>query len=44
MKRGLVLEPQQSGWSSFRHYGCGERGAVLVNELQKAELHVQEIA
>jgi len=44
VKRGLVLEPQQWRWSSFRHYEYGERGAVLVNEPQKAELHVREIA
>ena len=36
VKRGLVLEPQQWAWSSFRHYACDERGHVLVNEPQKA--------
>jgi putative transposase len=36
--RGLVLEPDQWRWSSYRHYAYGESGAVLVNELQKAEL------
>ncbi|HET7206891.1 MAG TPA: transposase [Terriglobales bacterium] len=36
--RGLVLEPQQWRWSSFRHYAYGEVGPVLVNKLQKAEL------
>jgi putative transposase len=36
--RGLVLEPEQWRWSSYRHYAYGESGAVLVNELQKAEL------
>ena len=30
--RGLVLEPGQWRWSSFRHYAYGERGPVLVNE------------
>jgi putative transposase len=44
VKRGLVLEPQQWAWSSVRHYQYGDRGAVLVNEAQKAELHVREIA
>ena len=36
--RGLVLEPGQGRWSSYRHYAYGASGAVLVNELQKAEL------
>ncbi len=44
VKRGLVLEPGQWDWSSFRHYAEGERGVVLVNELQKAEMKVREIA
>jgi putative transposase len=42
--RGLVLEPQQWVWSSSRHYADGERGPVLVNEPQKAELHVRNVA
>ena len=35
--RGLVLEPEQWRWSSYRHYAYEESGAVLVNELEKAE-------
>jgi putative transposase len=42
--RGLVLEPQQWRWSSFRHYADDESGPVLVNEPQKAELKVREVA
>ena len=42
--RGLVLEPQQWPWSSFRHYAYDECGPVLVNEVQKAELHVRKIS
>jgi putative transposase len=43
VKRGLVLEPQQWPWSSFRHYAEGERyGPVLVNEPQKAELRIRK--
>ena len=42
--RGLVLEPQQWLWSSFRHYAYDEPGPVLVNELQKAELHIRKIS
>jgi putative transposase len=44
VKRGLVLEPQQWDWSSYRHYADGERGTVLVNEERKAELKVWKIA
>ena len=38
VKRGLVLDPDQSAWSSFRWYALGERGPVLVNEQRPAEL------
>ena len=41
--RGLVLEPEQWDWSSYRHYALGERGPVLVNEAQKAELRIRRI-
>ena len=41
VKRGLVLEPEQWRWSSYRHYACGEAGPVLVNEQKKAELKVR---
>ena len=44
VKRGLVLEPGQWAWSRVRHYASGERGPVLVNEIQKAELRVRKIA
>ena len=44
VKRGLVLEPQQWEWSSYRHYTEGERGIVSVNEEQKAEMKVRNIA
>jgi putative transposase len=42
--RGLVLAPEQWNWSSYRHYALGERGRVLVNEAQKAEMRVRGIA
>jgi putative transposase len=42
--RGLVLEPEQWIWSSCRHYAMGERGPVLVNQAQKAEMQVRWIA
>jgi putative transposase len=44
VKRGLVLEPEQWAWSSFRHYATGQSGPVRVNEIQKAELRVRKIA
>jgi putative transposase len=44
VKRGLVLEPQQWAWSSFRHYEYGEPGAVLVNEAQRVELQARKTA
>jgi REP element-mobilizing transposase RayT len=44
VRRGLVLKPEEWLWSSFRHYACGERGPVLVNETQKAELHIRKIS
>jgi len=31
VKRGLVIEPDQWKWSSFRAYWSGERGPVRVN-------------
>ena len=30
--RGLVAEPEQWAWSSFRSYAYGEAGAVRINE------------
>jgi putative transposase len=41
VKRGLVLEPDQWRWSSYRYYACGESGPVLLNEQKKAELTVR---
>jgi putative transposase len=41
VKRGLVLEPEQWRWSSYRHYAYGEAGPVLVNEEKKAELKIR---
>jgi putative transposase len=44
VKRGLVLEPEQWAWSSFRHYAFEESGPVLVDEAQKAELGVRKVS
>jgi len=41
VQRGLVLEPEQWAWSSFRHYAYDDAGPVLVNEQQRAELKVR---
>jgi REP element-mobilizing transposase RayT len=38
VKRGLVLEPEQWAWSSFRHYAYEEPGMVVVNEQRPAVL------
>ncbi len=32
VKRGLVLEPEQWRWSSFRSYFYGETGLVRIND------------
>jgi len=42
--RGLVLEPQQWAWSSFRHYAYDEPGPVLVNEARSADLTIRKIS
>ena len=44
VQRGLVPRPEDALWSSFRHYAYGEPGPVLVNEAQKAELHIRKIS
>jgi putative transposase len=44
VKRGLVVEPQQWIWSSYRHYAFGEAGPVLVNEQKAAELKPRRAA
>ena len=38
VKEGLVLEPDQWEWSSFRNYLTGEPGKVRINEWPVAEL------
>ena len=43
VRRGLVLEPEQWRWSSFRDYAFEERGPVLVNELLLAEMKVRSL-
>ena len=38
VKRGLVLEPEQWEWSSYRSYAYQEEGRVKINQWPKAEL------
>ena len=38
VERGLVAEPQQWAWSSFRSYAYGEAGAVRLNQWRPAKL------
>ena len=44
VKRGLVLEPGDWSWSSYRYYAYDERGPVLVNGQQTAEMMIREPA
>jgi len=44
VKRGLVLEPRQWEWSSSRHYVLAGPGIVLIEDKQKAEMKVRQIA
>jgi len=44
VKRGLVREPQDWAWSSFRRYAYDEAGPVLVNEPEKTELRIRKIS
>ncbi len=41
VKRGLVIRPEQWGWSSFRNYAFGEAGPVRINDCQVLELKIQ---
>jgi putative transposase len=41
VKRGLVKEPQDWRWSSFRHYATGERGAIEIESFWTQALREQ---
>ena len=41
VQRGLVLQPEQWVWSSFRSYYYGERGAVRINQWQDLKMKVR---
>jgi putative transposase len=44
VKRGLVAEPDQWNWSSFRYYAYGEAGPVLIDEQLRAEMKIRRVA
>jgi putative transposase len=44
VKRGLVLEPDQWPWRSYRHYAYDEAGVVVVNEPRRAVMQVRKIS
>ena len=44
VRRGLVLEPEQWTWSSYRDYACGEPGAVKINQWGPAVMRVKSDA
>ncbi len=44
VKRGLVLEPEQWEWSSYRSYANQEGGRVQINPWPKAEMKVRSVA
>jgi putative transposase len=41
VKRGLVAEPDQWRWSSFRSYAYGEAGAVRINDCDVLKMTVR---
>ena len=44
VKRGLVLEPQQWRWSSFRWYWRGEVGAVRLKDTSVLKMRIRPLA
>jgi len=43
VKRGLVKEPEQWMWSSFRSYAYGESGLVQINDGQVLKLKTHSV-
>ncbi len=41
VKRGLVEEPEQWTWSSFRSYAFGEAGPVQINEWECLQMKIR---
>ncbi len=44
VKRGLVTEPEQWRWSSFRDYLYGQTGKVRVNDTDVMKMRVRKPA
>jgi hypothetical protein len=44
VKRGLLLEPEQWGWSSYRSYAYQEEGRVKINQWHKAVMKDRSVA
>jgi len=44
VKRGLVLEPEQWEWSSYRSYACEEVGIVKINQWPAAVMKLRTVA
>jgi putative transposase len=44
VKRGLVREPEQWPWSSYRSYAFGEPGAVRINQWGEAKIKIPKSA
>ena len=44
VRRGLVMEPEQWPWSSYRSYAFGEEGMVKINQWPKAVMKVRGAA
>ena len=38
--RGLLQEPEQWPWSSYRRYALGEEGAVRINQWGEAKMKI----
>jgi putative transposase len=44
VKRGLVLEPEQWKWSSYRSYAYDEVGVVRINQWPAATMKIRTVA
>jgi REP element-mobilizing transposase RayT len=44
VKRGLVTEPQQWPWSSFRDYMNGQSGPVRINDTDIMHMQKHDVA
>ena len=44
VKRGLVAEPEQWAWSSYRSYAFGELGVVKINQWPNVVMKTRSVA